>query len=301
MHDFRLRVFYSVATHLNFTKAAGELFISQPAVTQHIKELEKQYELRLFERRGNRISLTPGGERLLEYAEEVLSLHRKLENDLQTQSQQRWRGALRIGASTTIAQYVLPAVMASFYDRHTDVNFSLLSANTTQIADALLKGRIDLGLVEGPVASRDLKQEWLLDDELVVVAASKSEWARQPRLTLAELPRLPWVMREEGSGTRSVVEQAFTDVGIAPEALQVVMSLGSTEAIKSFLAAGVGVSVLSRRCLRHELALGILQVLSIPQFQPHRSFSFLYLQGPTPTGLAGEFLRFTRRMLQQAD
>lgn len=291
MHDFRLQVFYSVATHLNFSRAAGELYISQPAVTQHIRELEKIYEARFFVRNGNRILLTEQGEKMLEYTEKIMALYRQLETSLKTGGPSL-SGKLRVGASTTIAQYVLPQTIAAFYKRYPNVVISLVSDNTENITKALVGGKIDLGLVEGPVHNRDLKLELLMTDELVVVTSPKSEWAKNFPDSPAELAQLPWVLRERGSGTREVVENTLSSLGIELATMSKVTSLGSTEAIKSFLEVGTGLSILSRKSIRNELALGLLIIKPVPGLQSERPFNFIYPQGPRPTGLTGEFIRF---------
>lgn len=291
MHDFRLQVFYSVATHLNFSRAASELYISQPAVTQHIKELERIYEARFFERKGNKILLTMQGEKMLEYAEKLISLYRQLDTELKSSGQQL-SGQLTIGASTTIAQYVLPQTIAGFYRRYPNVRITLTSDNTENITKALLAGKIDLGLVEGPVHSRDLKLELLMNDELVVVASSKNELAKSSSLSLEDLKEFPWVLREKGSGTREVTEQGLESIGLSIQSIKNVTSLGSTEAIKSFLEVGIGVSVLSKKSIRNELALGLLQILPVAGLNLERPFNFIYPQGPRPAGITGEFIRF---------
>lgn len=291
MHDFRLQVFYSVATHLNFSRAAGELNISQPAVTQHIKELERIYEARFFERKGNKILLTVQGEKMLEYTEKLISLYRQLDTELKSSGQQL-SGQLRVGASTTIAQYVLPQIIAGFYRRYPDVRISLTSDNTENITKALLAGKIDLGLVEGPVHSRDLKLELLMNDELVAVTSSKNELARSSSISFEELQLLPWVLREKGSGTREVTEQGLESIGLPVQSIKNLTSLGSTEAIKSFLEVGVGISILSKKSIKNELALGLLQILPISGLNLERPFNFIYPQGPRPAGITGEFIRF---------
>lgn len=291
MHDFRLQVFYSVATHLNFSRAAGELNISQPAVTQHIKELERIYEARFFERKGNKILLTVQGEKMLEYTEKLISLYRQLDTELKSSGQQL-SGQLRIGASTTIAQYVLPQIIAGFYRRYPDVRITLTSDNTENITKALLAGKIDLGLVEGPVHSRDLKLELLMNDELVAVTSSKNELAKSSSIAFEELQLLPWVLREKGSGTREVTEQGLESIGLPVQSIKNLTSLGSTEAIKSFLEVGVGISILSKKSIKNELALGLLQILPISGLNLERPFNFIYPQGPRPAGITGEFIRF---------
>ena len=148
MSDFRLEVFYTVAKRLSFTKAAAELFITQPAVTKHIHELEEQYNTKLFQRNGNTILLTPQGELLLRLAEDLFVVYRNIEYEM-SHLANRESGTLRIGASTTIAQYLLPPILAHFGERHPDVIVKMMTGNTEQVEEAVLNKEIELGMIEG--------------------------------------------------------------------------------------------------------------------------------------------------------
>lgn len=152
MSDFRLRVFSSVAKNLSFTKASQELFISQPAITKHIQELETMYQTRLFERMGNKILLTDAGRLLLEHCEKILEDYGRLEYEMNLLRNEH-TGELRLGASTTIAQYVLPPLLARFIEKFPQVSLSLFSGNSSEVEKALQEHRIDLALVEGNLSS----------------------------------------------------------------------------------------------------------------------------------------------------
>jgi DNA-binding transcriptional LysR family regulator len=229
MENFRLKVFLSVAKNLSFTKASNELFISQPAITQHIKELELIYNLRLFERRGSKIMLTNAGNILLHYSEKIFSLHRELDLELGAFNQQS-SGILKLGASTTIAQYVIPSVLSGFYQNFKKIKLSLQSGNTHVITQAVLKGELDLGIVEGNLKLKELKYEHFVSDEVVVVAGSKLKCKSE--LTFSELMKLPFAFRERGSGTLEVIEFELKKRKIKPSSLNIVMSLGSNESLK---------------------------------------------------------------------
>jgi DNA-binding transcriptional LysR family regulator len=235
MPDFRLRVFQTVARHLSFTKAAQELFITQPAITKHIHELELSYKQRLFERRGNRISLTEAGEALRLHADAVEQLDQQLNETLHSLHGGEG-GRLRLGASTTLAQYVIPRLLPGFQTRYPDSKLTLLNGNSEQIAEALLRGQIDLGFVEGRSKSRDLHYEPFLEDELVVVRRAQPG-TDTPSLTLAELVQQPLVLRERGSGTLEVLEHALRIRQVKLAELNVLFQLESTEAIKTYLEA----------------------------------------------------------------
>ena len=200
MSDFRLKVFQSVAKNLSFTKASQELFVSQPAITKHIQELEATYQTRLFDRQGSKISLTESGRLLLEHCERILEDYKRLEYEMHLLHNE-YIGELKLGASTTIAQYVLPPLLGSFIGKFPQVNLSLLNGNSREIEAALQEHRIDLGLVEGVFRLPNLKYTTFLEDELVAVVHSKSRLQLPEEITPQDLPAIPLVLRERGSGT----------------------------------------------------------------------------------------------------
>ena len=173
MFDFRLQVFQAVAKRLNFTKAAAELYITQPAVTKHIHELERHFKVKLFDRNGSRIKLTSAGEILLQHTEQLFSLYRNLEFEMNNLSQ-KLKGKLRLGASTTIAQYVLPPVLAAFHKKFSEIQITLITNNTEQIENALKNNEIDLGIIEGHSKNASIKYSEFIKDEIVLVASNKN-------------------------------------------------------------------------------------------------------------------------------
>jgi len=294
MSDFRLRVFAAVARHLSFTKAGQELFISQPAVTKHIRELETQYGQRLLARRGNRVALTEAGCLLLLHAEAVAASAQQLEEQLLgLRDPEEAAGRLRLGASTTLSQYVLPAWLPGFQARYPQVQLTLLNVNSERIAEALLRGDLDLGFVEGRTKSRDLHYELLLPDELVPVRRATPTGPPPAPLSLAEALAGPLVLRERGSGTLEVLEMALREAKIKLGDLQVAFYLDSTEAIKSYLAAAPGVlGFVSRRALARELAAGILEIMPIEGLRLPRQFEAVWVQGQPLTRPAQRFLHW---------
>lgn len=233
MSDFRLKVFRSVAKNLSFTKASQELFVSQPAITKHIQELEAAYQTRLFDRQGSRISLTESGNLLLEHCERILEDYKRLEYEMHLLHNE-YTGGLKLGASTTIAQYVLPPLLASFIGKFPQVSLSLLNGNSREIEAALQEHRIDLGFVEGVFRLPNIRYTTFLEDELVAVVRTGSKLAVGEEITPDELFHLPLVLRERGSGTLDVFERALQQHNIKLSSLQVLMYLGSTESIKLF-------------------------------------------------------------------
>ncbi|MBJ6108784.1 LysR family transcriptional regulator [Hymenobacter sp. BT523] len=296
MSDFRLRVFAAVARHLSFTKAAQELFVTQPAVTKHLHELEKQHGQRLLERRGNRVALTEAGRLLQAHAEAVAASAQQLEDQLLAlRDPDEAAGRLRLGASTTLSQYVLPGLLPAFQARHPKVRLTLLNANSERIAEALLRNELDLGFVEGRTKSRDLHYELLLPDELVAVRRAASAGPPAAPVPLAEALAHPLVLRERGSGTLEVLEFALRELKIKLSSLPVAFYFDNTEAIKAYLeAAPEALGFVSRRALTRELAAGLLEVVPIAGLQLARQFEAVWVQGQPLARAAQRFLGFAQ-------
>ncbi|MBO0936495.1 LysR family transcriptional regulator [Fibrella sp. HMF5335] len=293
MLDFRLNVFYTVAKRLSFTKAAAELFVTQPAITKHIQELESQFGMALFDRRGNQISLTTAGNVLLRHADTIIGSYRQAEFDMNALKGQSG-GQLRLGASSTVAQYVIPAVLARFGEQSPGVILSLMSGNTEQIEQALLTNDIDLGLVEGRTHHSDIRYTPFVKDELVLVCRADHPLASRDELTLDELKTVSIVLRERGSGSLEVVEHALREVGLRLTDLTVRMQLGSTEGIKSYLGNSQSMAFVSIFAVQDELKSGTLRVLDVAGLTMQRDFYSIQLQG-VGEGLSDTFMRFTRQ------
>ncbi len=293
MENFRLKVFRSVAKNLSFTKASGELFITQPAITKHIQALEAQYGVRLFNRKGNKINLTPAGKILYGYTKQLFKLEQSLADEM-AQFKESETGTLRLGASTTIAQYVIPAVLAEFRKKYPEVKLSLMNGNSEQIAEALRNDEIELGIVEGKVKNKDIRYELFMDDELVAVTSTGNLSINKKEISLKELSALPLVLRERGSGTLEVLEYAFKEKKLKISDLNVVIYLGSTEAIKRFLKSDNSLGLLSIRSIENELNDGSLRIIKIKNFKVKRTLNFICLQGNTPSGLLSKFIKFAK-------
>lgn len=290
MSDFRLKVFQSVAKNLSFTKASQELFVSQPAITKHIQELEACYQARLFERQGSKISLTAAGELLLKLSDKILDDYKQLEYEMHLLHNE-YIGELKLGASTTIAQYVLPPLLANFIEKFPQVNLSLLNGNSREIEVALQEHRIDLGLVEGIFRLPNLKYTPFLEDELVAVVRTRSKLTIADEITPEQLTNIPLVLRERGSGTLDVFERALLPHNLKLSLLHVLIYLGSTESIKLFLEHTDCMGIVSIRSVYKELAAGNLRVIEIKGMSMQRAFNFVQLQGQEG-GLSQVFMRF---------
>jgi LysR family transcriptional regulator, transcriptional activator of the cysJI operon len=289
LENFRLKVFRAVAQHLSFRKAAEQLFLTQPAVTLQIKALEDDLGARLFDRSSGRVSLTRQGELLLRYAEQISGLLAEAEQTLAA-GEGALSGTLPLGVSTTIAQYVLPRLIGAFLAEHPRVQLSLHSGNTDEIVALLQQGKVAIGLIEGPSRHRELHAEPFMGDELVLIARPDFP---DDRITRAQLVTLPLLMREHGSGSRRVVELALDKAGCRLKSFPSVMSLDSTEAIKSAVEAGLGMGFVSRWAIRKELKLRVLKTVGVAGLRIARHFSLISKSSPGPQGIAAAFRDFT--------
>ena len=290
--DFRLNVFVEVARHLSFTKAARELFITQPAITKHIQELENIYKVQLFNRIGGKISLTPQGKIFLKHANEILAQYKLLANEMELVTEQ-FSGELKIGASTTIAQYLIAPLLADFIVRFPQVKVSLFTGNSEQIEDALENKKIDIGLVEGSRRSNHLKYSPLAKDELVLVTSSQNPIGESVAVT--DIATLPLVLREVGSGTLEVIEKALLENGIKLSDLNILLHIGTTEGIKNFLKTSKNsYAIVSIISVLEELKNNDLKIVDIVGLEMLREFVFVTMQGGQNTRLE-RFMSFAAK------
>jgi DNA-binding transcriptional LysR family regulator len=290
IENFRLIVFRAVARHLSFSRAAEELRLTQPAVTQQIKALEEQFGRPLFHRGGGGISLTPGGAALLPFAERIRLLSEEAFAAVADAYGQQ-AGELRVGASQTIAQYLLPTFLAAFLQKSPGVRITARSGNSDQMLAALISGDIQVALLEGPEQRTDVNIEPFMEDHMVLVVPAGHEWAGQ-KVTLDELRSQPLLTREFGSGSRRIVEQALAGAGLKAKDLSIQMEFDSTEGLLNAVEAGLGVTFVSRLAVRNQLALGTLKLARVVGLKLSRSFSLAYPAGPEPSGNVGALRRF---------
>ncbi len=288
--DFRLQVFHTVAKRLNFTKAAGELFISQPAVTRHIHELEQQFKIKLFERNGTRIRLSPAGLRLLQHTEELFAIYRNIEFDMGSLTQ-RHSGRLFLGGSMTTAPYIIPPILAEFHSRYKDVEVSLIAGNTRQIEGALEQQEIDLGIVEGYSRNSSIRYTEFMKDEIVLVSNPAHPMAQKTTIRPEDLMRIPLLLREPGSGTLEVLAHALKGIGVKLSALKKEMQLNSTEIIKSYLLNAPCMAFLSIHAVIKELQNKECCIIDVKGLCIERKFYFARLQGDTQA-LPDLFIKF---------
>lgn len=295
MDDFRLKVFITAARTLSFTRTAEQLCISQPAVSKHVGELESRYRVQLFNRRGSRLELTDAGRTLLDAAERILDDYRRMEYEVSLCTRQT-EGELRLGASTTVAQYLLPPILARFTARFPGIRVSVLSGNSGQVERALEEHAIDLGIVESMSRRQGLHYTLFTHDELVLITRTGGKYARTESLTADALRHIPLVLREEGSGTLEVIAAALAAAGIRLPQLHVVMRLGTTEGIKSFVRNSDTMAIVSVISVVDCLRSGVLRIVDWEDLTMRRDFSFVHAE-TTPAPLAGQFIDFARANL----
>lgn len=288
MENFRLKVFRTVADTLSFRRAGEQLRLSQPAVTLQIKALEEELSVRLLDRTGNRVALTEAGRILLKHAKVIAEQVTQAQEELAALTGHH-AGELKIGASTSIAQYVLPHLLGQFRREFPRVRVSVVSGNTEVIVQHMISHKVEIGLIEGPALRRDVRTEPFLEDELILVMPATHPLANLPSISLDQLRGQPLLLREHGSGTRRVLETAFDKAGIARRSLNVVMELDSTEAILSSVEAGLGIGFVTRWAVLPRLPLGRIRTAPVKGLRIPRKFLLLYPAGPKPSGSAGNF------------
>lgn len=290
--DFKILVFISAARHLNFTRAGKEMNISQPAVSKNIQELEAQAGRNLFERIGQRITLTEAGELFLEHAIRLTSIYEMLNGELGLLDG-ILLGELRLGASTTLSHYILPNILADFHTSFPTINLKVLHGNSRKMEELLRDKIIDLAVIEGLSDNSSMKYEAFLKDEVVLVTRKNN-----PKLTNdctinpKKLLEFEYVLREDGSGTNEVIRKALKIVNIDWHSLYVKVYLASTESIKSFLKKTDCFSFLSIHAITKELQNGDLQIVEVESLDIFRNFYFV-----RPHGVIGHlpeaFRKFT--------
>ena len=290
IENFRIRVFRAVAQHLNFSRAAEELLLTQPAITQQIKALEDELGVPLFDRGGGHIALTPGGAALLPFAEKMKTLGDEAVAAV-AGAYGHHAGELFIGASQTIGQYLLPTFIAEFIKANQKVRVKARSGNTDEVLEALVAREIHLALIEGPEQRKDVHIEPFMEDHMVLVVPAAHEWANN-EIDLKDLKGQPLLMREFGSGSRRVIEQALAAAGLKTKDLIISMELDSTEGLLSAVEVGLGVTFVSQWAARNQLSLGKLKLARVQNLKLSRQFSMAYPAGPEPTGNVGAFRNY---------
>lgn len=277
MNYHQLHIFYTVSQRGSFSAAASALHMTQPAVTMQIQALEDYFGIKLFNRSTKKIELSDAGAALLPFAVKSMELMR--ETDLAMSAfTQKLEGRLTLGASLTIGEYVLPRLLGPFGKAYPHISIVLKVMNTSQILEEIMKHQLNFGLIEAQVAHPDMVIEPVMEDELKLIVPGGHALAGRTDVRLAEALEHPFVLREQGSGTRRVMEEQLVRRGLKPRDVNTVMELGSTGAVKSAVEAGLGLTMLSPSSVKHEVALGLLSVVDISDASFKRQFYAVHLK-----------------------
>ncbi|TVY08732.1 selenium metabolism-associated LysR family transcriptional regulator [Paenibacillus cremeus] len=289
----QLHIFYTVAEKGSFSHAAQALHMTQPAVTMQVQSLEDYFGTKLFVRSTKRVELTEAGRTLLPYAKQSIELIKETDIGM-SRFTHMLEDRLHLGASLTVGEYILPRLLGPFSAEYPNISVSMKVINTKQILEEVLAHQLTFGLIEAEVSHPDVHTEAVLSDELKLIVPRNHPLASKERITIEDMLLYPFVLREQGSGTRRVMEEELAKAGCDPRAIKIVMELGSTGAVKSAVEAGLGISVLSQSSVKHEAALGVLHVKSVEGVSFSRSFRAIYLSSTLLPISAVTFLTFLR-------
>ncbi|MBD2871466.1 selenium metabolism-associated LysR family transcriptional regulator [Paenibacillus arenilitoris] len=289
----QLHIFYTVAERGSFSAAAQSLHMTQPAVTMQVQSLEDYFGTKLLQRSTKRIELTEAGRALMPYAQRSIDLIRDTDQAMSTFTKQL-KGRLQLGSSLTIGEYILPRLLGPFGQEYPHIAISMKVMNTSQIMEDILNHQLNFGLIEAPVNHPDMHMEAVMSDELRLIVSKDHPLASRSSVSLEEVMEYPFVLREQGSGTRLVMEEQLREKNIDPAAMKIVMELGSTGAVKSAVEAGLGISFVSASSVKHEVALGLIRMVKITDTKFKRQFYSIYLKSALLPISAVTFLTFLR-------
>ncbi len=294
MFDWRkLEVFLKLYETKSFSKTAKELFISQPTVTIHLKDLENYLGVRLFDRDTRNVIPTRAGKIVYEYGKEMLKLYKEMEKELWPYKEEEG-GLVEIGGSTIPGQYILPRIIKMFKETYPKITVYLKVFDTQGVVEGILKGEFDLGVVGAKLKQAELFFEPCCDDEIVLIGPS---YFGRDEIDLENLYELPLIKRESGSGTWKNVLQALEERGINLSKLNIVGEMGSTEAVKAAVKEGLGLSFVSKRAIELEASLGIIKEVKIRNFQIIRKFYLVYFKNKKFSLATEKFLKFFKKIL----
>jgi DNA-binding transcriptional LysR family regulator len=287
----QLEVFAGVYELRSFSRTASSLRLTQSTVSEHVRLLEEELGTRLFDRLSRETVPTRAGELLYSYARQMLALRsqaRQAVDDFLGQI----AGTLLAGASTIPGEYVLPAVIGRFRERHPRVAITLQISDSRGIVQAVLDGQVDVGVVGADPGNRGLETRALMPDELVLVVPPGHRWSGRPEVSVDELKTEPLIVREAGSGSRQALERALEATGCSLGEMQIIADIGSTSAIKQAVKAGVGVSVMSRRAAEDECRHGLIACVKLKDLVVTRHFYVITHASRSRSPLCRAFLEF---------
>lgn len=281
----QLRVFYTVAKLQSLTKASSELYLTQPGISKHIKELEEYYGIRLFDRLGKKVVLTQAGEILFATTKDIFNLVNEAKIKIDELKGIRG-GKLTMGASVTIGIYILPEILGKFRHKYPDIEIALDISLSQEIVEKVLVNTIDIGFIGAIVNDDRLIIKQFLTDELVVIVSPRHKWADRESIQPNELVNQTFIISRQGSGTRTIVEERLKQIGVI---LKKTMEFGNTEAIKKAVEADLGISIISKYAILREVNAGILKSICLSDVNLGRNFYFTYRKDKYLTNVVKAF------------
>jgi len=293
MEDYRLKAFCLIVEMEGFSKAAKATFVTQSAISHLIKNLEDELGVKLLNRLSKIVTPTPAGRLLYEHAKKILEQYKTMENDIYNLVK-RVKGPLYMGASPTVATYLLPQVFYDFSRNHPEVQIHLSVANTDTIINELLEGKIELVIVEGKVKETGIFLEEIAEDEIVMIASDDNPLTKKKYITPQDLISQPFIMPETGSGIREFIDDFLYKLGIDLSELSVSMTLGDPELITQMVQSGAGISLVSKWSVFKAIQEGSIKVLKVSRKGLRRKFYFISLEKELSTVVAKTFHKFVR-------
>jgi LysR family transcriptional regulator, transcriptional activator of the cysJI operon len=300
MNYERLKTFIAVAEKKSFSEAAKILFVSQPTITSQVKALEEELNTKLFERTTKKVAMTQSAHVLLKYARKMVHLSDSAQKEI-FQMEKTITGDLSMGCSLTIGEYILPKFLKRFIDLYPLIEMSIKVANSNKIVENLKDQLIDVGIIETSVEDPQIILDPILEDELILIAAPGYFPNNELKVSLDQLKKTPLIVREKGSGTRAVVEKHLKQAGLSLNDLNIVMELGSTQAIKTAVETGLGVSFISKSAIKKELKLKLLKSYLIKNISFHHSFYIAFRKDRVLKSSTELFLDELRNIIQEKD
>lgn len=287
----QLEIFTKVAELKSFSKAAQAIYLTQPTVSQHISSLENYLGTKLFDRLGKEVALTKAGEILYRYAKQITALRGEAQQALDHFLGKK-TGHLILGASTIPGEYILPPLLGQFKTLYPEIRITLRIGDTEKIVTELLGGTIELGIIGAKIIHTRLKYSPFVEDELIVVVPKGHRWWQRKSIDVQELADEPFIMREEGSGTRISMEKRLRKLGISSDDLKIIAEVGSTTAVKQAIKANLGTSLISEMAVEEEIRLKILKKIPIKKVRFNRTFFIIQDKKRTTSPLCKSLIQF---------
>jgi len=292
--DVRLKVFCSVAETKSFSKASRIAHLTQPAISLQIQALEELFETKLFDRSEGKVELTSAGKIFYREAKHILQHYADLEKQI-GKITGMVRGDIALGASISLGDHVLPRLIIDFKKKHPKVKINMLVGNTKRIEDLLLSGLIDIGMVAGDASRNNIKAEPIVPDELVLIVPRTHPLVKKKMISVLEVAREPFILREEGSGTRRRIDEYLARHGVSARTMHIALVLGSTESIKEAVEAGIGISFVSKWAVKKEVEDGRLKALTLIEGRILRDLFMILPNRVQPSHVIADFILFVKK------